>query len=73
MRLEIVFKIDSLEGGGGAGAFLSLKSMDSPTPGRRQSQTLILSTNVDQKSLETLFSIADWRQMAIGNTVSSDF
>ena len=43
----------------------------------RQSKTLILSTNVDQKSLETGFSIAiclrffdchvspDWRQMAI--------
>ena len=28
------------------------------TPGRRQSETLILSTNVDQKSLETEFSIA---------------
>ena len=28
------------------------------TPGRRQSKTLILSTNVDQKSLETEFSIA---------------
>ena len=41
------------------------------TPDRRQSKTLILSTNVDQKSLETEFSIvicrqsADWRQMAI--------
>ena len=30
---------------------------------------LILSTNVDKKSLETEFSIADWRQMAIENTV----
>ena len=28
------------------------------TPGRRQSKTLLLSTNVDQKSLETEFSIA---------------
>ena len=28
------------------------------TPGRRQSKTSILSTNVDQKSLETEFSIA---------------
>ena len=28
------------------------------TPGRRQSKTLILSTNVDQKSLGTEFSIA---------------
>ena len=28
------------------------------TPGRRQSKTLILSTNVDQKSIETEFSIA---------------
>ena len=27
------------------------------TPGRRQSKTLILATNVDQKSLETEFSI----------------
>ena len=28
------------------------------TPGRRQSKALKLSTNVDQKSLETEFSIA---------------
>ena len=28
------------------------------TPGKRQSKTLILSTNVDQKSLKTEFSIA---------------
>ena len=34
-----------------------------------QSQTLKLSTDVDQESLETEFSIA----MAIKNTVSSDF
>ena len=47
------------------------------TPGRRQSKTLIISTNLDQKSLETEHSIAmlspDWRQMVIENTVSSDF
>ena len=42
------------------------------TPVRRQSKTLILSTNVDQKSLETELSIAICR-MAIENTVSSDF
>ena len=29
-----------------------------PTPDRRQSKTLIVSTNVDQKSLETEFAIA---------------
>ena len=28
------------------------------TPGRRQSKTLVLATNVDKKSLETEFSIA---------------
>ena len=28
------------------------------TPGRRQSKTPILSRNVDQKSMETVFSIA---------------
>ena len=47
------------------------------TPGRRQSKTSILSTNVDQKSLETEFFYChlspDWRQMAIKNIVSSDF
>ena len=47
------------------------------TPGRRQSKTLILSTNVDKKSLETEFLIAimspNWRQMTIKNTVSCDF
>ena len=32
--------------------------IDNITPGRLQSKTLILSTNVDQKSLETEFSIA---------------
>ena len=32
------------------------------TPGRRQSKTSILSTNVDQNSLETEFSIAICRQ-----------
>ena len=42
-------------------------------PGRRQSKTLILSTNVDQKSLETVFDShlsPGWRQMAIKITVS---
>ena len=49
------------------------------TPDRRQSKTLILSMDVDQKSLETEFSIAicrqspDCRQIAIENTVSRDF
>ena len=36
----------------------------------------ILSTNVDQKSLETVFVchlLPDWPQMAIKKTVSSDF
>ena len=42
------------------------------TPDRWQSKTLILSTNVDQISLETAFSIAICRQMAIEKTVSSD-
>ena len=32
--------------------------MDYNTPDRRQSKTLVLSTNVDQKSLVTKFSIA---------------
>ena len=39
-------------------------------PDSRQSKTLILSTNVDKKSLGTVF---DWRQIAIENTVSSPF
>ena len=46
------------------------------TPGRRQSKTSILSMNVDQKSLKTVFDChlwPDWWQMAIKNTVSSDF
>ena len=47
------------------------------TLGRRQSKTLILSRNVDHKSIETVFSIAicrpTVRQMAIENTVSIDF
>ena len=43
------------------------------TPGRRQSKTPILSRNIDLKSLETEFSIAIWRQMAIENTVSIVF
>ena len=42
------------------------------TPDRRQSETLILSTNVGQNSLKTEFSIVG-RQIAIENTVSSDF
>ena len=32
------------------------------TPGRRQSKTLILSTNVDQKSIETELS-PDWQSL----------
>ena len=54
------------------------------TPDRRQSKTLILSTNVDQKSLETDYRLPfvatratngnlDWRQMAIESIVSNDF
>ena len=43
------------------------------TPGRRQSKTSILATNVDKNPLETELSIAIWRQTAIENTVSSDF
>ena len=59
------------------------------TPGRRQSKTPILSRNVDNKSIETVLSIAicrytgdkwqsktllpHWRQMAIENTVSIGF
>ena len=45
------------------------------TPDRRQSKSLILSANVDKKSLETVFDwhlSPDWRQMAIKNTVSID-
>ena len=52
------------------------KSEGNSTPDRRQSQMLILSMNVDQKSFERELSIAiyrDWRQMANENTVSSDF
>ena len=41
-------------------------------PDRRQSETLILSMNVDRSSLKTEFSIVG-RQMTIENTVSSDF
>ena len=48
-----------------------------PTPDRRQSKMLLLSKNIDKKSLETEFFYChfspDWRQMAIKNTVSSDF
>ena len=33
------------------------------TPGRHQSKTLILSINIDKKSLETEFSIAICRQI----------
>ena len=43
------------------------------TPDRRQSKTLLLSTNIDQTLLETEFLIAISRQMAFKNTVSSDF
>ena len=44
-------------------------------PDRRQSKTLILSTNVD-KNRERVFDCHlshDWRHMAIENTVYSDF
>ena len=43
---------------------------------RRQLKTLILSTNVDQKSIETVYDChlsPVGRQMAIEKTVSSDF
>ena len=44
------------------------------TPGRRQSKTPILSRNVDQKSIETVFSIVICRPtMAIENTASIEF
>ena len=45
------------------------------TADRRQPKTLILSTNVDQESLETDFLFAIYRptEMAIENTVSIDF
>ena len=43
------------------------------TPDRRQSKTLILSTNADKKSLETEFQLSivaqlspDWRQLKSG-------
>ena len=42
------------------------------TQDRPQSIMLILSMNVDLRSLETEFLIAVCRQMAIENTVSSD-
>ena len=48
-------------------------STTSTTSGRLQSKALILSKNVDQKSLKTEFSIAICRQLAIKNTVSSNF
>ena len=34
---------------------------------------LINNLRADKKSLETVFSIATWRQMAIKNSVSKDF
>ena len=37
---------------------IHLVCIDVNTPGRRQSKTPILSRNVDQKSIETAFSIA---------------
>ena len=48
------------------------------TPGRWQSKTLILLTNVDKKKFRNcrVFNChlsPDWQQMAIENTVSSDF
>ena len=54
----------------------SLNAVSSNTQDRRQSTTLILSTNVDQKSPETendCHLSPDWRQMAIENTVSRVF
>ena len=39
------------------------------TPGRRQSKTLIISTNEDKKSIETEFVA----RLAIVNTVSCDY
>ena len=42
------------------------------TPYRRHSKMLILSTDIDKKSLETEFFDVG-RQMAIKNIVSSDF
>ena len=39
------------------------------TPDRRQSKTLIQSTNVDQNSWDLS---PDWQQMAIESTVSKD-
>ena len=56
-------------------AFLSLL-MISVTKDRRQSKRLILSTNVDQTYEKQFFDChlsPNWRQMAIKNTVSSDF
>ena len=54
----------------------SISLLNSDTTGRWQSKTLILSTNVDQKSLETVFLnfylSPNWPQMAIKSTVSSD-
>ena len=43
------------------------------TPDRRQSKTLTLWTNIDQKYIKMYFLIGDWQQMTNKNTVSSDF
>ena len=46
------------------------------TPGRRQSKTPILSTNIDENRWKQCFDChlsPDWRQMTIENTVSIDF
>ena len=54
----------------------SVFDFDITTPDRRQSKMLILSTEVDKKSLETELSIAICHptgHMAIKNTISSDF
>ena len=54
----------------------SHKQRKSYHTGRRQSKTLILLTNIEQKWLETVFLIAicgPTDEMAFENTVSSDF
>ena len=47
------------------------------TPGKRQSKTSILSTNVDKKNVRNRIFDCHlspvWRPMTIENTVSSDF
>ena len=43
------------------------------TPGRWQSKTLIISTNVDQKSIKQGFLLSFVARLAIVNTVSCDY